>query len=72
MTRIDHAQLLASMVVDCISIHMRNNVDLCIQAVRIFVVERYNSHIPAYKKLWRNGSWQLPANLVVGRGHTCL
>lgn len=73
-TRTDHAQLSAAMVAECISAHMRNDVDLSIQAVRIAVAERYNGQIPAYNKLWRGrelaiarqfGSWEGSYALVV-------
>ncbi|XP_078151993.1 uncharacterized protein LOC144547263 [Carex rostrata] len=41
-TRIDHAQLTAAMVADCISAHMRNDVDLSITSVRIACAQTYN------------------------------
>ncbi|XP_078162886.1 uncharacterized protein LOC144558054, partial [Carex rostrata] len=52
-TRIDHAQLTAAMVADCISAHMRNDVDLSITSIRIACAQTYNGQVPAYNKLWR-------------------
>lgn len=51
-TRIGHAHLSAAMVVDFISAHMRNDVDLSINSVRIAGSAAYNGQIPAYNKLW--------------------
>lgn len=74
MTRINHAQLSATMVADCISTHMRNDVDLSIQTIRITIAERYNGHIPAYNKLWHErelvivrqfNSWERSYVLIV-------
>ncbi|XP_078179604.1 uncharacterized protein LOC144573725 [Carex rostrata] len=73
-TRIDHAQLTAAMVADCISAHMRNDVDLSITSVRIACAQTYNGQVPAYNKLWRGrelaiarqfGSWEGSYALIV-------
>jgi len=73
-TRIDHAQLTAAMVADCLSAHMRNDVDLSMNAVRIACAQTYNGQVPAYNKLWRGkelaiarqfGSWEGSYALIV-------
>jgi hypothetical protein len=62
------------MVADCLSAHMRNDVDLSINAVRIACAQTYNGQVPAYNKLWRGkelaiarqfGSWEGSYALIV-------
>ncbi|XP_078164498.1 uncharacterized protein LOC144559355 [Carex rostrata] len=73
-TRIDHAQLTAGMVADCITAHMRNDVDVSINVVKIAIAQTYNGQVPAYNKLWRGreleiarqfGSWEGSYALIV-------